>query len=97
MKCERIWSLAGLEKWNVSKSIDFKEMFNGCSALTDIESLKYWDVPSGCSFSSMFSKCISLSNLNPILEWDIPNDQLSSVFYGCFSLVGLPQLRNLKK
>ena len=42
--CSSLSDIKSLEKWDVSKCNDFKDMFSSCSSLLDIKPLEKWKI-----------------------------------------------------
>lgn len=53
-----------LSKWNVSKCLNFSQMFEKNYHLKKIKGLENWDTSAGKAFSQMFSDCRSLEELD---------------------------------
>ena len=51
----RFYKVKPLEKWTVSKGINYSEMFRECSLLSDIKPTEKWNVSSGIDFEGMFN------------------------------------------
>ena len=74
-----------LIKLNPSNITDMKDMFNGCSSLTELD-LSNWDVGNVTNMSYMFYYCSQLTQLD-VSNWNTSNvTNISYMFYGCNSL-----------
>ena len=59
-----------MANWNLSRVVDARGMFKGCSSLVDLSSLKDWSFTHICVMKSMFKGCSSLVDVSD-LDWEI--------------------------
>ena len=84
-----------LKYWNVSKGINFVDMFRYCMNLSDIKALEKWDVSNCTNFSNIFNNCESLSNINPLKNWNVSKGiTFKYMFRDCRNLSDIKALEN---
>ena len=89
------WSnLIALDRFKNSSIATIKELFYGCSSLTDISILKDMDVSNVHNMSHAFYGCSKLTDISAIADWDVSSvSNAEYMFYRC-PLVSLAPLKN---
>ena len=86
--CKSLPSL-DLSKWNTSKAVNLKGMFENCYSLSSIKFGNNWNTSKVKDTAKMFSYCKSLSSLDTnVLNTSNVTD-MSNMFNGCSSLASL--------
>ena len=78
-----------LTNLDASKSTTMRQMFKGCSSLSEIRGLEHFDTSSSTYFGSMFRDCSSLKSL------DVSHFDASKVEVLCFMFNGCSNLETL--
>ena len=86
--CKSLPSL-DLSKWNTSKAVNLKGMFEDCYSLSSIKFGNNWNTNNVKNTSKMFSYCKSLSYLDTNVLNTANVTDMSNMFNGCSSLASL--------
>ena len=86
--CKSLPSL-DLSKWNTSKAVNLKGIFENCYSLSSIKFGNNWNTNNVKDTSKMFSYCKSLSYLDTNVLNTANVTDMSNMFNGCYSLASL--------
>jgi len=90
-------SLQGLENWNLTKCINFNEIFKDCKLIEDLSPIKNWLIPKYQQFSSTFRPMpikINYGNLfGPSMNDEILKS-MASMFENCSSIKSVIPIEN---
>ena len=86
--CKSLPSL-DLSKWNTSKAVSLKGIFENCYSLSSIKFGNNWNTNNVKDTSKMFSYCKSLSSLDTNVLNTANVTDMSNMFNGCSSLASL--------
>ncbi len=83
--CSKLAAIEGLDNLNTSNVTDMSNMFNGCSALTELDLLNF-NTEKVTNMGNMFSGCSALTTINCSRAWTC--NESTDMFKGCTSLIG---------
>ena len=83
--CSKLAAIEGLDNLNTSNVTDMSNMFNGCSALTELDLLNF-NTEKVTNMCNMFSGCSALTTINCSRAWTC--NESTDMFKGCTSLIG---------
>ena len=86
--CKSLPSL-DLSKWNTSKAVNLKGIFENCYSLSSIKFGNNWNTNNVKDTSKMFSYCKSLSSLDTSILNTSNVTDMDNMFNGCSSLASL--------
>ena len=86
--CKSLPSL-DLSKWNTSKAVNLKGIFENCYSLSSIKFGNNWNTTNVKDMANMFSYCKSLSSLDTNVLNTANVTDMSNMFNGCSSLAYL--------
>ena len=86
--CKSLPSL-DLSKWNTSKAVNLKGIFENCYSLSSIKFGNNWNTNNVKDTSKMFSYCKSLSSLDTSILNTANVTDMADMFNGCSSLASL--------
>ena len=94
-KCKNLKKL-DLSKWNVSKCIDFNEMFFGCNKLKTTGDLSNWKIHKEADLQYMFAYTTNLSDIGPIeTKWILHDtNQISNMFIKSNLQINFKNIKN---
>ena len=100
--CSELKSLPDISKFNTSKVINMNGMFYNCKSLLSLPDISKWDTSNVIYLGGIFRGNLSLTPLmndKEILSTPKNEMILSGMFYGCSSLLSLPDISkwNLSK
>ena len=92
-KCNSLFYISDISKWNTNKVNNFRYMFSKCSLLSSLPDISQWNTSKVNNVEGIFSHCSLLSSLPDISKWDISKvTDMSYMFFECESLKSLPDL-----
>ena len=96
-KCDSLYQINIINKWDTSNVTTMNRMFSGCNALENLPDLSKWITNKVTDLSSIFEDCENLEIIPDISKWNVENViSMSYMFSGCESLEFLPDLSKWK-
>lgn len=82
-----ITTINGLDDWDVSNGVTFREFFSGCKELKYFDGVQNFNFSKNCiDITYFFASCQSLIDID-LSEWDVSNIQwMGGLFFNCSGL-----------
>ena len=92
-RCQSLFYVPDLSKWNTSKITKMRESFCNCENLISLPDMSKWNISNVFDISRMFFGCKSLKSLPDISKWNTSNvTDMRFMFSDCSSLISLPDI-----